>query len=165
MVVEEVVFDVRDDASSPDLFDDRFVEDGSHEMARPDRQVLVAEHVVRCVDHVCNPCEGWVMILKEVAKRGVDWWLGREEGVEVEASPQRSIDQCDGSVCSIHGADDGQIPRDREFCVRVLESCGGVSVFEKKEEFTEHFGQIRSIDLIDDHDVRLVRIVSRLISE
>ena len=89
----------------------------------------------------------------------------RHHLLEYEPSPQRGIQQGDGSVCGIHRPQDVQIRRyakirlragQRHPCLVVLTDPLGV--FDQGDQFTEDSGNVAAIDFIDHKHVAPVRV-------
>src|SRR5690606_11390367 len=115
------------------------------------------------VDHVQqvrDPCRLFIGGEPPAVKVGHHALVG-EERDEVEATPHGGVYQGDGTVGRVHGADEPQILRKLEWLIRPVQGADALlSILEEEEELSENFGQIRPVDLIDDHDVAAEGVLS-----
>src|SRR5690606_37267810 len=95
----------------PDELYPFLVEVGTHEVAGADGGVAVSELRVRSAHHVAHPCQLRLVPGQPPLEEPVNGRLVGEEGYEVEAPPERAVDDGYRAVGGVHGADDPQVLR------------------------------------------------------
>ena len=89
-------------------------------------------------------------------------FIVRVELDEIEAAPQRKIDQRYRTVGGVHRPDDVQVVRQREFVfisLLVLEADFLIAVLQQEVEFPEYLGEVAPVDLVDDEEVVSIRLL------
>src|SRR5439155_18678613 len=84
LLTKELLPQVGGDRVLPHQVDPSGREVRSHEVARPDADVSVAEPLICAIDDVCDPDELWLVLLEPATKEALDWRLIGEEGDEEE---------------------------------------------------------------------------------
>ena len=87
--------------------------------------------------------------------------------IETKPAAQRIIYHGQGAVGGIHHSDDVHVLRDKELLILVSESqfLAPVVLLDEHQEFTEDFGQVPSVNLVDNEEMRLVRVVGCIDAE
>src|SRR6476469_4267711 len=160
----ELVLDEGVDVVVPDAAQRRLVvgQARAHEVAVPDLQVRAAQGpaqvLVDAVDEVGDPHRS-VVRLQPAAQQSLHGPVVRHERHEVEAASQRGVDERDGPVGGVHGADEVEVRRQLEPLVGPVARLDRVrAVLEEEEQLAEDPRQVGAVDLVDDHDVRCERV-------
>ena len=80
---------------------------------------------------------------------------------EAESSAQCIVNHGKTAVCRVHHADDEDILRHKELLILVREgqSLATVIFLNQHKKFSEYLGEITPVDLIDDEEIVLIRVV------
>src|SRR6478735_3275243 len=114
--------------------------------------------LVDAVDELGHPHRP-VVDLEPPAQQAFHRPVVRHERHEVEAPAQSRVDERDGAVGGVHRADEVEVGRQLEALVGPVARLDRVrAVLEQEEELTEDAREVRTVDLVDDHDVRCQRI-------
>lgn len=129
-------------------------------MAGADGRASVAETAVGFVKEVGYPGHVGAVGLQPAAQQPVDRPLVGEVGQEVEASPQRRVDQRDRTVGGVHRRDDPDVCWQAERRVGVLQPQLLVAVLQQEVQLAEHLGDIAAVELVDYQDVAGLGVVA-----
>ena len=130
------------------------------------KRFIICYLFIQCLDLVnqCVECfvsKGILVFCKSIGIKS------RLHLKEAEPSPECIIDHRKTSIGSIHHTDDIQILRYRERHSTISQSrlCATIILLDQHQKLTKDFAHVSSVDLIDDEEEFLIRIIRSRLTE